>query len=186
MKSMKPMMLNMVATMMLASSVLMGYSSCSDKEDDPVATLDPDPVIVDKFQIFGQVYTSLDATPLPNIRIAALAADDTEKEVAVTTTQKDGYFVLSGEGAVFLTKVPMLPNMEQEEKSACVRLVAKDPENEYWSDTIYSYVRYTEDPYTAVPKLALVGGYEFVLEETPSCCGYRNIEMKPKGSKVSN
>ena len=88
-----------VATLLLATAVLMGYSSCSE-EDDPV--VEECPIQVNKFQVFGQVYTAAGGTPLANVRIAALAADDTKREVAFTTTQKDGYFVLSGKDAIFL------------------------------------------------------------------------------------
>ena len=141
MKSMKPMKLNKVATLLLASAVLMGYSSCSEEDDDPVVEVCP--IQVNKFQVFGQVYTAAEGTPLANVRVAALAADDTKREVAFTTTQKDGYFVLSGKDAIFVTMVPD-SGTGLEPEAACVRLVVQDPDKKYWTDTIYSYVHYAE------------------------------------------
>ncbi len=186
MKSMKPMKLNKVATLLLASAVLMGYSSCSEEEDDPVVEVCP--IQVNKFQVFGQVYTAAEGTPLANVRIAALAADDTKREVAFTTTQKDGYFVLSGKDAVFLTKVPMQTLTDSstglEEEAACVRLVVQDPDTKYWTDTIYSYVHYAEKPQSVVPKLALIDNYMWMLEDCPSYCTMQNIEMKPDLSQL--
>jgi hypothetical protein len=175
MKSMKPMKLNKVATLLLASTVLMGYSSCSE-EDDPV--VEECPIQVNKFQVFGQVYTAAGGTPLANVRIAALAADDTKREVAFTTTQKDGYFVLSGKDAIFMTMVPD-SGTGLELEAACVRLMVQDPDTKYWTDTIYSFVHFTEKPQSVVPKLALIDNYMWMLEDCPSYCGMKNIKMKP-------
>ena len=182
---MKQMKLNKVATLLLASAVLMGYSSCSE-EDDPV--VEENPIQVNKFQVFGQVYTAAEGTPLANVRVAALAADDTKQEVAFATTQKDGYFVLSGKDAIFLTMVPMQPLMDSgtglEQEAACVRLVVHDPDTKYWTDTIYSYVHYAEKPQSVVPKLALIDNYMWMLEDCPSYCTMQNIEMKPDLSQL--
>ncbi len=175
MKSMKPMKLNKVATLLLASAVLMGYSSCSE-EDDPVVEVCP--IQVNKFQVFGQVYTAAEGTPLANVRIAALAADDTKREVAFTTTQKDGYFVLSGKDAIFMTMVPD-SGTGLELEAACVRLMVQDPDTKYWTNTIYSFVHFTEKPQSVVPKLALIDNYMWMLEDCPSYCGMKNIKMKP-------
>ncbi len=185
MKSMKQMKLYKVATLLLANTVLMGYSSCSEEDDTVV---EENPIQVNKFQVFGQVYTAADGTPLANVRIAALAADDTKQEVAFTTTQKDGYFVLSGKDAIFLTMVPMQTLMDSgtglEEEAACLRLVVQDPDTKYWTDTIYSYVHFTEKPQSVVPKLALIDNYMWMLEDCPSYCTMQNIEMKPEPSQA--
>ena len=176
MKSMKPMKLNKVATLLLTSAALMGYSSCSEEEEDPVVEVCP--IQVNKFQVFGQVYKAVDGTPLANVRIAALAADDTKRAVAFTTTQKDGYFVLSGKDAIFMTMVPD-SGTGSELEAACVRLMVQDPDTKYWTDTVYSFVHYTEKPQSVVPKLALIDNYMWMLEDCPSYCGMKNIKMKP-------